>query len=351
MRLFIARLAVEKYKPFFGENRLFHIGNHTIRSRCLLAPMAGVTDAPFRRLCRVQGAGLATSEMVTSDVRLWQSRKTQSRLAALQHEAEPVSVQIAGSDPQMLAEAAQQAVAQGAQIVDINMGCPAKKVCKKAAGSALLRDTALVSEITQAVVDAVSVPVTLKIRTGWDAQQRNALEIARIAEDNGIQALAVHGRTRACRFDGSAEYDTIAQVVSSVAIPVIANGDIDSPQKAYQVLQHTGAAAVMIGRAALGNPWLFRQIEHFLDHGEAGELPATSEVQKTMERHLCDLTTFYGEEKGVRIARKHVRWYLQGYPNAATFLKQFNSLITLQSQLTAVSAFIERSQTHEEYAA
>ncbi|WP_339074052.1 tRNA dihydrouridine synthase DusB [Teredinibacter turnerae] len=330
---------------------MFHIGNYAITSIALLAPMAGVTDAPFRRICREMGAGLATSEMVTSDVNLWQSRKTRARLSALEQELAPVSVQIAGSEPQMMAQAAVAAVAQGAQIVDINMGCPAKKVCKKAAGSALLRDEALVDAITRTVVEAVDVPVTLKIRTGWDTSQRNAINIARIAENNGIQALAVHGRTRACRFNGTAEYDTIAQVVNSVAIPVIANGDIDSPAKARMVLQHTGAQAVMIGRAALGNPWLFGQIEQFLEQGEIRELPATSEVCKTIERHLTDLTCFYGEEAGVRIARKHTRWYLQGYRDAETFLKHFNTLNTLQSQLMAVRQFLERSVTHEENAA
>lgn len=330
---------------------MFQIGNYTIDGSCVLAPMAGVTDAPFRRLCREFGAGLATSEMVTSDVRLWQSRKTRSRLSSLAEEMSPVSVQIAGSDPDMMASAAREAMTQGAEIIDINMGCPAKKVCKKAAGSALLRDEALVDRITKAVVEAVEVPVTLKIRTGWDTASRNATRIARIAENNGIQALAVHGRTRACRFDGNAEYDTIAQVVDSVAIPVIANGDIDSPEKARRVLLHTGASAVMIGRAALGNPWLFGQIEHYLKQSEIGEQTAKPAVQKTIERHLADLTCFYGEETGVRIARKHVRWYLQRYRDAEPFLKHFNLLTTLQSQLMAVDDFLQRSDTYEENAA
>ena len=255
---------------------MISIGPYQLANRVILAPMAGVTDQPFRQLCRRLGAGLVVSEMVTSDTRLWNSRKSRLRL---QHdgEPEPRSVQIAGGDPEMMAEAARMNAQLGAQIIDINMGCPAKKVCNKAAGSALLRDEPLVAAICAAVVQAVDIPVTLKIRTGWDPENRNALRIARIAEDSGIQALAVHGRTRSELYTGHAEYDTIAAVKQSISIPVFANGDIDSPQKAAEVLQHTGADAVMIGRAAQGRPWIFREIDHYLRSGELLAEPPLAE--------------------------------------------------------------------------
>ena len=330
---------------------MFQIGSYTIESRSLLAPMAGVTDAPFRRLCRQYGAGLATSEMITSDTRLWDSKKTRSRLAGQSQEVLPVSVQIAGSDPRMMAEAAQQAVTTGAQIIDINMGCPAKKVCRKLAGSALLKDEKLVAHILESVITAVTVPVTLKIRTGWDSDNRNGPAIAQMAENIGIAALAVHGRTRACRFNGEAEYDTIAKIAQSVEIPVFANGDINCPEKARKVLDHTGAAAVMIGRGAFGNPWIFQQIQQYLNQGTHCAPPDMKTVYKTLVWHLKELTSFYGELKGVRIARKHVRWYLQRYQNTQHFLQIFNQLDTLSSQLEALQNYFQRPATHEENAA
>ncbi len=289
---------------------MLQIGPYKLASRVVLAPMAGVTDLPFRQLCRRFGAGLVVSEMVTSDTRLWNTRKSQYRLNH-EGEAEPRSVQIAGGDASMMAQAARLNAERGAQIIDINMGCPAKKVCKKAAGSALMKDQQLVTDILQAVVNAVDVPVTLKIRTGWSTQQRNGVDIAKIAEDCGISALAVHGRTRACGFNGSAEYDTIANIKTAVSIPVIANGDIDSPHKALQVMQYTGADAVMIGRAAQGRPWLCREIDQFLCSGDIVPSPNHNEVRQVLLEHLDALYAFYGEFMGVKIARKHVGWYLK----------------------------------------
>lgn len=318
---------------------MFRIGPYTIDSQVVLAPMAGVTDRPFRQLCRRLGAGLVVSEMVTADTRLWNSRKSTLRLDH-RGEAEPRAVQIAGGDPAMMAQAARMNAERGAQIIDINMGCPAKKVCNKAAGSALLRDEALVREILLAVVAAVEIPVTLKIRTGWSHQLRNGETIARIAEDSGIQALAVHGRTREDRYLGQAEYDTIARIREQVLIPVIANGDIDSPEKARQVLEHTGASAVMIGRAAQGRPWLLREIDHYLRHGRKLEAPEPSEVLEILTTHLHALYEFYDEYMGVRIARKHVGWYLQQHPDAAGFRKHFNQLETSSDQLAAVTALL-----------
>ena len=312
--------------------------------------MAGVTDLPFRRLCRQLGAGLVVSEMLTADSSLWSSRKSSLRMDHT-GEAEPIAVQIAGGDPDMLAEAARLNVANGAQIIDINMGCPAKKVCKKAAGSALLQDEALVESILKAVVSAVDVPVTLKFRTGWSAETRNALRIARIAEDSGIQALALHGRTRADAFAGAAEYDTIASVVAAVKIPVFANGDIDSPAKAKAVLAHTGAAAVMIGRAAQGRPWIFREIEHYLRTGEQLPEPPLSQVRDILSTHLRELYGFYGEVMGPRIARKHVGWYLQTVPGSEAFRKAFNALEHADTQQTSVQQFFEQLLTKEEKAA
>ena len=287
------------------------IGPYQLDSNLLLAPMAGITDRPFRGICRSFGAGLAISEMVASDPALRNHRRTLLK-ADQNGECEPRSVQIVGADPQMMAAAARHNVARGAQIIDINMGCPAKKVCggRVPAGSALMRDEALVKQIVSAVVEAVEQPVTLKIRTGWDSDNRNAVEIARIAEQAGIQALTVHGRTRACRFSGQAEYQTIAMVKSAVSIPVIANGDIDSAAKARDVLQQTAADAIMIGRGAQGRPWLFRQIEHFLRTGNHQPEPDDTTIRQVIDDHLQQLHQFYGETMGVRIARKHIRWYL-----------------------------------------
>ena len=280
------------------------IGPYQISSPYVLAPMAGVTDLPFRKICRDMGAGLAVCEMVNANSELWETEKSQLRFT-YDGEVSPISAQIVGYDPQMMAEAARYSVESGAQIIDINMGCPAKKVCKKAAGSALLQDEPLVAEILKAVVGAVDVPVTLKIRTGWDRENKNAVTIAKLAEDIGIQALAIHGRTREDRFLGSAEYDTIAKVKAAIGIPVIANGDIDSIEKAQKVLHHTQADAIMIGRAALGNPWLFRS----LIEGKI-YLPSVDERLATVTEHIAALHAFYGAEKGIRVARKHILWYL-----------------------------------------
>jgi len=284
------------------------LGRHRLATPLALAPMAGVTDRPFRMLCRRLGAGVAASEMVTSDVRLWQTRKSRRRL---DHAGEPAPrvVQIAGGDAAMMTEAARQNAAAGAQIIDINMGCPAKKVCNKAAGSALLRDAGLVASILEAVVRSVDVPVTLKMRTGWDAANRNGVAIARIAESAGVAALAVHGRTRADHYQGAAEYQTIRAIKAAVRIPVFANGDIDSGAKARAVLEQTGADGLMIGRAAQGRPWIFREIRHFLDTGLTLPEPAPSEVRDIMLAHLEQLYAFYGEHAGVRVARKHLGWY------------------------------------------
>jgi tRNA-dihydrouridine synthase B len=289
------------------------IGRHVLPNRVVLAPMAGVTDRPFRQLCRRLGAGLVVGEMVTSDPSLWHTRKSRLRL---DHRGEPGprSVQIAGGDAAMLAEAARINADRGAEIIDINMGCPAKKVCNKAAGSALLRDEALVAEILAAVVAAVDVPVTLKIRTGWCAESNNAVRVARLAEDAGVQALAVHGRHRQQRFAGAAEYDTIASVKAAVTVPVFANGDIDTPEKAASILDYTGADAVMVGRGAQGNPWIFREIDHYLRHRAPLSPPTDEERAELMHNHLLALYDFYGDTMGMRIARKHVGWYLSGDP-------------------------------------
>ncbi|HJP99351.1 MAG TPA: tRNA dihydrouridine synthase DusB [Rhodanobacteraceae bacterium] len=295
-----------------------HIGLIPIDPPVALAPMAGVTDKPFRQLCKRLGAGLAVSEMTTSDPRLWQTRKSLHRMDHA-GEPDPVSVQIAGSDPTMLAEAARYNVAHGAQVIDINMGCPAKKVCNAWAGSALLSDEPLVARICEAAVRAVDVPVTLKIRTGQVPERRNALAIAHIAEDAGIAALAVHGRTRSQKYEGFAEYDTIAAVKASVAIPVFANGDVDSPEKARFVLDCTNADGLMIGRAAQGRPWIFREIAHYLATGERLPEPSVGEVRDILLGHLRDLYAFYGEAMGVRIARKHLGWYARDRPENAAY--------------------------------
>lgn len=325
------------------------LGHYALSSPVVLAPMAGVTDRPFRQLCRRFGAGLAVSEMLTSDIVLWHSRKSTWRMDHVGEDA-PISVQIAGSDPQQMAEAARINVDNGAQIIDINMGCPAKKVCKRAAGSALLRDEPLVAAILEAVVQAVPVPVTLKIRTGWSPDQRNAVRIAHIAADSGIQLLAVHGRTRACRFEGYAEYDTIAAVKAAVAIPVLANGDIDSPQKAAMVLAHTKADGVMIGRAAQGQPWLCGQIADYLRDGTCTSAPDAHQLLSIMQDHLQQLHEFYGEPMGVRIARKHMGWYLAHQPDAALFRQQFNALEQPAEQHRALNLWFARL-TDEEQAA
>jgi tRNA-dihydrouridine synthase B len=329
---------------------VFQIGPYRIDSQVILAPMAGITDRPFRRLCRELGAGLVVSEMVTADSSLWSSRKSQLRLDHTDEMA-PIAVQIAGGDAQMMAEAARLNVANGAQIIDINMGCPAKKVCKKAAGSALLKDEALVVDILQAVVNAVTVPVTLKFRTGWSTEERNALRIARLAEDAGIAALALHGRTRACGFRGEAEYDTIAAVVQTVGIPVFCNGDINSPEKAQSVLQYTGAQAVMIGRAAQGRPWIFREIDHYLRTGEHLPEPSLTEIRDILCNHLRELYGFYGEVMGPRIARKHVSWYLQTLTGNESFRTEFNRLENAEEQHASVQTFFDRLITIEEIAA
>jgi tRNA-dihydrouridine synthase B len=314
------------------------IGPFQLKNNLIVAPMAGVTDRPFRQLCKQMGAGMAVSEMVASNSLLWGSEKTRRR-ANHDGEVDPISVQIAGADPQMLADAARYNVDEGAQIIDINMGCPAKKVCNVMAGSALLKDEPLVSRILESVVSAVDVPVTLKIRTGWDRSNRNAVTVAKIAEASGVQALAIHGRTRACGFSGEAEYETIAEVKSQVAIPIIANGDIDTPERVREVLEHTGADAVMIGRAAQGRPWMFREVSHYLETGERLPPPEVAEIHRVLVRHLNDLYAFYGEHTGVRVARKHISWYTKGLAGSAAFRHAMNQLQTGAEQLAAVNTF------------
>jgi len=311
---------------------------YSLRNNLFVAPMAGVTDRPFRQLCKRMGAGLAVSEMVTSNSLLYGSAKTQRR-ANHEGEVQPVSVQIAGADPAMMAQAARHNVDRGAQIIDINMGCPAKKVCNVMAGSALLQNEPLVGRILDAVVRAVDVPVTLKIRTGWDKSNRNALAVLRIAESAGIRALAVHGRTRACGYTGAAEYETIAAVKAEARIPVVANGDIDSPEKAKRVIDATGADALMIGRAAQGRPWIFREIEHYLATGEKLPPPRVDEIHAVLQGHLEDLYAFYGAETGVRVARKHISWYTKGLAGSAQFRHAMNQLPTIDAQLAAVDRF------------
>jgi len=319
------------------------IGPYRIDPPVVLAPMAGVTDKPFRLLCKRLGAGLAVSEMTTADPRLWRTRKSLKRMDH-DGEPEPISVQIAGYDPVMLAEAARFNVANGAQIIDINMGCPAKKVCNVWAGSALLQDEPLVARIVKTVVDAVDVPVTLKIRTGWDRQHKNALRIARIAEDNGIAALAVHGRTRADKYEGEAEYETIAAVKAAVRIPVLANGDIATPQQAKHVLHATHADAVMIGRGAQGRPWIFREIAHYLATGEQLPEPSPSDVAGILLGHLEHLYAFYGEQAGVRIARKHLGWYAKDRLENAAFRDVVNRAEHAHDQLRLTREYFEALQ-------
>lgn len=314
------------------------IGSHQLKNNLVVAPMAGVTDRPFRMLCKKMGAGLAVSEMVTSNSLLYGSEKTKRR-ANHEGEVSPISVQIAGAEPAMMAEAARHNVENGAQIIDINMGCPAKKICNVMAGSALLRDEPLVSQILKAVVNAVDVPVTLKIRTGWDRQNKNAIQIARMAEDIGVQALTIHGRTRNDLYHGDAEYDTIAAVKQAINIPLIANGDITTPEKAKLVLDYTKADAVMIGRAAQGRPWIFRETEHFLKTGEHMLPPTVDEIHQVMLEHLHDLYAFYGDLTGMRVARKHISWYTKGLSGSAAFRHNMNTLQTIDLQLQAINDF------------
>lgn len=317
------------------------IGPYILKNNLILAPMAGVTDRPYRQICKQMGAGMAVSEMISSNSLLWGSEKTKRR-ANHDGETEPRCVQIAGADPKLLAKAAQHNVENGAQMIDINMGCPAKKICNVMAGSALLKDETLVGKILEAVVNAVEVPVTLKIRTGWDKQHRNGVRIAQIAEQAGIQALAIHGRTRACGFSGEAEYDTIAAIKATIKIPVIANGDIRSPEKAKYVLDYTGADAVMIGRAALGYPWIFREIDYYLKTGQKLPPPSVTEIRDTLLAHLDNLYQFYGEYTGVRMARKHLSWYSKGQPHGAVFRNTVNRVESRLEQLQLTESFFAR---------
>ena len=328
------------------------IGPYPLHNRLVLAPMAGITDRPFRALCRRFGAALAVSEMVSADTTLWGRGKSLRRLDH-QGEAAPVAVQILGIDPGRMAEAARVNAGLGAHIIDINMGCPAKKVCKVSAGSALLRDEALVGRILESVVEAVDIPVTLKIRTGWDRDSRNATRIARIAEAAGIQALAIHGRTRADRFAGAAEYETIAEVKGDVGIPVIANGDIDSPQKAADVLATTGADAIMIGRAAQGRPWIFEEIDHWLTHGRLANKKSAVWIRDLLLEHLEALYGFYGSANGVRVARKHIAWYSRHHASARQLRDMAFKAETASEQKNIVRTFFNRNakELEEEFAA
>ncbi|OZB03802.1 MAG: tRNA dihydrouridine synthase DusB [Idiomarina sp. 34-48-12] len=314
------------------------IGPYQLDNPVILAPMAGVTDLPFRRLCRELGAGLTVSEMLSSNPLVWDTKKSRDRM---EHADEPGirAVQIAGAEPELMAAAAIHNVNNGAQIIDINMGCPAKKVNKKLAGSALLQYPDLVESILTAVIAAVEVPVTLKIRTGWDPDNRNGVAIAKLAEQLGIQSLAVHGRTRACMYKGNAEYDTIRAIKNAVTIPVVANGDITTPEKAKQVLEYTGADAIMVGRGAQGNPWLFREIAHYLATGEQLPPPSIDEVCDVVLRHVRNLHQHYGDYSGVRIARKHVGWYLQQQQPASAFRREFVSIEDANEQLKALTKF------------
>ena len=312
--------------------------------------MAGVTDRPFRQLCKRLGASYAVSEMIASNAMLWNSEKTLRR-SNHEGEVEPISVQIAGADPEMMANAARLNIERGAQIIDINMGCPAKKVCNVASGSALLQNEPLVEKIVQAVVNAVgigpdAVPVTLKIRTGWDREHKNALRIAKIAQDNGISMLTVHGRTRADLYKGEAEYETITAVKNAIQIPVVANGDINTPEKAEFVLKTTGADAIMIGRAAQGRPWIFREIDHYLKTGTHLPAPQITEIAEIMNRHLLEHYEFYGEYVGLRTARKHIGWYCKGLRNSHNFRHHMNTLESCEEQLAAVNQFFEELKTY-----
>ena len=315
------------------------IGSYELKNRILLAPMAGITDQPFRRLCVHYGAGLTFSEMMSTNPQVWHTEKSKLRLAHSK-ELGLNAVQIAGSDPLEMAQAAAINVAYGAEIIDINMGCPAKKVNRKLAGSALLQFPDLVEKILKEVVNAVDVPVTLKIRTGWDKANRNCVQIGKIAEQSGIQALTIHGRTKECLFEGEAEYDNIRAVKQSISIPVIANGDIDSASKAKKVLEYTGADAIMIGRAALGNPWLFQAVEALVEHDSIIQTPSLREKCGHILRHIQELHQFYGEQKGYRIARKHVAWYLQGIQPDSVFRQTFNAINEPKEQLIVLEDFL-----------
>ncbi len=328
------------------------IGRHLLANRLFVAPMAGVTDRPFRQLCKKLGAGYAVSEMIASNALLWKSEKTQRR-ANHQGEFNPIAVQIAGADPGMMAAAAKVNVDHGAQIIDINMGCPAKKVCNVAAGSALMRDEPLVQQILEAVVQAVgvgpdAVPVTLKIRTGWDRANKNAIAIAKLAEQSGISMLTVHGRTKADLYHGEAEYETITAVKNSVFIPVVANGDITTPEKAELVLQTTGADAIMIGRAAQGRPWIFREINHYLETGSKLPTPEIAEIQEIMNEHLLDHYAFYGEYIGLRTARKHIGWYCKGLRDSHAFRQRMNTADDCKTQLRMVNDFFDEMKSHSD---
>jgi len=325
---------------------LLNIGPYQLANQLILAPMAGVTDRPFRQLCRKHGAALAVSEMVISDPSFWKTRKSIHRL---DHTGEqgPISVQIAGGDAKMLATAAKLNQDMGAQIIDINMGCPAKKVCNKAAGSALMKDEALVTEILESVVKSVDIPVTLKIRTGWDKTQKNALSIAHIAEQSGIKALSIHGRTRACGYSGTAEYQTITEVKKQVSIPVFANGDITTPEMAASVLKTTQADGLLIGRAAQGCPWIFNDINYFLAHGKHQPLKTLKEIEVIILSHLKELHQFYGELMGHRIARKHVGWYLKSTSIHQNFRREFNKIESPKAQLEAIKREFELQQNKQ----
>ena len=314
------------------------LGSYTLDNNLLLAPMAGVTDKLFRQLCRMYGAGLAVSEMVASDPALWNTKKSQLRLNHYEEES-PRAVQIVGADPQAMANAAKYNADLGAQIIDINMGCPAKKVCNIFSGSALMQDEMLVTKILESVVGGVDIPVTLKIRTGWNIENKNAVKIAQIAENSGIQMLTVHGRTRACGFKGEAEHQTIKQVKDHVSIPVIANGDITTPEKAADVLYATGADGIMLGRAALGNPWIFNEINHFLKTGARLPGPSTEDIQQVMLQHLNGLYELYGEYIGVRVARKHVGWYCKHLENGDVLRSRVNKTESVEKQLLVVEDY------------
>ncbi len=332
-------IMADRFFPFY--TKALQIGQHHLANRVFVAPMAGVTDRPYRQLCKKLGAGYAVSEMAASNALLWASDKTTRRINH-DGEASPKAVQIAGADPTMMAQAARFNVERGAQIIDINMGCPAKKVCKLAAGSALMQTPALIREILESVIESVrgtQVPVTLKMRTGWNTENRNAPEIARMAQDLGISMITIHGRTRADKYQGDAEYDTIALVKQQLDIPVVANGDIDSPEKAKAVIDYTKADAVMIGRAAQGRPWIFRQIAHYLETGELIPDPSESEIAGWLRDHLMDHYQFYGELTGVRTARKHIGWYLKGLPGVKVFRDFLNQLESTDEQLRAIDDF------------
>ncbi len=326
------------------------IGPHKLSNNLILAPMAGITDLPFRRLCKEHGAGLAISEMISSDSTLWASPKSVRRMD-LAGEPGPVSVQILGSDPKKMAAAAKANIELGADIIDINMGCPAKKVCRADSGAALLRDEDRVKRILDTVVAAVSAPVTLKIRTGWDRNNRNGIRIAQIAEQAGIQALTVHGRTKACGFSGTAEYDTTREIKQTISIPVIANGDINTPEIAKKVLAKTGVDGIMIGRAARGRPWLFSALQHYLTKGEKLPDPSPEWIGRLILGHLEQLYTFYGEHQGIRIARKHLAWYSRGFPGSADFRSKINKTGTTQEQQELVKRYYHKLTANKELAA